>query len=45
MSPLLLGAAWILFVLSCFASMAADVKAKPPVKSIKKVGGHDEETI
>lgn len=45
MSPLLLGAAWILFVVSCVASMAADVKAKPPVKSVKKVGGRDEKTI
>lgn len=41
MSPLLLGAAWILFVISCFASMVADAK---PRTSVKKVGGRDEET-
>lgn len=42
MTPLLLGAAWLLFVISCFASMVPSGNAKPAVKS--KTGGKDEET-
>jgi hypothetical protein len=41
MSPLLLGAAWILFVISCFASM---VPAEVTSSLKSKQGGRDEET-
>jgi hypothetical protein len=46
MTPLLLGAAWLLFVISCFASMVPSGNAKPVVRpAVKsKTGGKDEET-
>lgn len=44
MSPLLLGAAWILFVVSCFASMVPSEKPKSPVPKtlVKAEGGSHE---
>ncbi len=36
MTPLLLGAAWLLFVVSCFASMAPTADPKPPTKSLTR---------
>lgn len=41
MTPLLLGAAWLLFVISCFASMAPSPTARV---SKSKAGAKDEET-
>ncbi len=40
MSPLLLGAAWLLFVVSCFASMTPTGRAK----SAKSQRGKQDET-
>jgi hypothetical protein len=42
MTPLLLGAAWILFVISCFASMSPNqVNAQPTRKPRLKPEGDD----
>lgn len=41
MTPLLLGAAWLLFVISCFASMAPASNAQA---SKPKAGGKDDKT-
>lgn len=40
MTPLLLGAAWLLFVISCFASMVPAAKVEPRQSS----GGNNDKT-
>lgn len=46
MSPLLLGAAWILFVVSCFASMVPSDKPKALASKtlVKEEGERHEKT-
>jgi hypothetical protein len=43
MSPLLLGAAWLLFVISCLASLVPSGQRKSRVKPLK-TGGRNETT-
>lgn len=48
MSPLLLGAAWILFVVSCFASMtpAASARPRPSLNaSARATRGEDDQPL
>lgn len=48
MSPLLLGAAWILFVVSCFASMTPAATARPRAStraSTRATRGEDDQPL
>jgi hypothetical protein len=44
MTPLLLGAAWLLFVVSCFTSMMPEKFAKSSKSQRSKAGGSSDET-